>query len=157
MTTICVDIMGSDKDPRELLDGLAAALEQDKDLELVVVGDDDIVTPFCDAHDRACALISKSVITMSEHPADAVRHKKDSSIVMAAKAVADGEAQGLFSAGSTGAVLTAATFGIGRIKGIKRPALSLPLPGIHGHKTVFLDLGANADVKPEAIVQFAVL
>lgn len=155
MTTICVDIMGSDKDPRELLDGLSAALEQDKDLELVVVGDDDIVTPFCDAHDRARALVSKSVITMSEHPADAVRHKKDSSIVMAAKAVADGEAQGLFSAGSTGAVLTAATFGIGRIKGIKRPALSLPLPGIHGHKTVFLDLGANADVKPEAIVQFA--
>ena len=155
MATIFVDIMGSDKYPQELIGGLHDALLADSDLELVIVGDEAVVAPFCQAHDRARAIVSSSVITMSEHPADAVRHKKDSSIVMAAKAVADGEAQGLFSAGSTGAVLAAATFGIGRIKGIKRPALSLPLPGLHGHKTVLLDLGANADVKPEAIVQFA--
>lgn len=155
MTKICVDVMGSDKDPRELMSGLADALVSDSDLELLVVGDDEIVVPFAEALDRAEALVSKSVIAMDERPADAVRKKKDSSIVMAAKAVADGRAQGLFSAGSTGAVLTAATFGIGRIKGIKRPALSSPLPGLHGHKTVFLDLGANADVKPEALVQFA--
>ena len=66
-----------------------------------------------------------------------------------------GEADGLFSAGSTGAVLTAATFGVGRIKGVKRPALSLPFPGLGSHKTIFLDMGANADVKPEVMVQFA--
>ncbi|RVU98269.1 phosphate acyltransferase PlsX [Coriobacteriales bacterium OH1046] len=155
MIKICVDVMGSDKDPRELMSGLAEALAADSDLELLVVGDEGIVVPFADPLDRVEALISKSVITMDEHPADAVRKKKDSSIVMAAKAVSDGSAQGLFSAGSTGAVLTAATFGIGRIKGIKRPALSSPLPGLHGHKTILLDLGANADVKPESLVQFA--
>ncbi len=155
MTTICVDVMGSDKDPRELMDGLTEALVQNGDLELIVVGAADVVTPYAEAHERVSALVSSSIITMSEHPANAVRNKKDASIVMAARAVADGAAQGLFSAGSTGAVLTAATFGIGRIKGIKRPALSLPLPGLHGHKTVYLDMGANSDVKPEVIVQFA--
>ena len=155
MTTVCVDMMGSDRDPQELLPGLEEALAQDGDLELLLVGAEDIVVPFADGHDRARALVSGSVIAMDEHPANAVRAKKDSSIVMAAKAVADGEAQGLFSAGSTGAVLTAATFGIGRIKGIKRPALSVPMPGLRGHRTVLLDLGANADVKPEALVQFA--
>ena len=92
---------------------------------------------------------------MSEHPAQAVRAKKDASIVRAAAAVHAGEADGLFSAGSTGAVLTAATFGVGRLKGIKRPALSLPFPGISGKPTVFLDMGANADVKPDVLVQFA--
>ena len=155
MTKICVDVMGSDRDPRDLLGGLDAALTADADLELLVVGDEDIVVPFAEGRDRVEALVSTSVIHMDEHPANAVRRKKYSSIVMAAKAVADGKADGLFSAGSTGAVLTAATFGIGRIKGIKRPALSLPLPGLRGHKTVFLDMGANADVKPEVLVQFA--
>lgn len=92
---------------------------------------------------------------MAEHPASAVRQKKDASIVRAAAAVRAGEADGLFSAGSTGAVLTAATFGVGRIKGVKRPALSLPFPGLGSHKTIFLDMGANADVKPEVMVQFA--
>ena len=155
MTKICVDVMGSDRDPRDLLGGLDAALTADADLELLVVGDEDIVVPFAEGRDRVDALVSTSVIHMDEHPANAVRRKKYSSIVMAAKAVADDKADGLFSAGSTGAVLTAATFGIGRIKGIKRPALSLPLPGLRGHKTVFLDMGANADVKPEVLVQFA--
>lgn len=92
---------------------------------------------------------------MDEHPASAVRKKKDASIVRAASAVRGGQADGLFSAGSTGAVLTAATFGIGRIKGIRRPALTLAAPGISGKKTVLLDCGANADVQPDAIVQFA--
>ena len=92
---------------------------------------------------------------MDEHPASAVRKKKDASIVRAASAVRAGQADGLFSAGSTGAVLTAATFGIGRIKGIRRPALTLAAPGISGKKTVLLDCGANADVQPDAIVQFA--
>ena len=155
MVTICVDVMGSDKDPSELLEGVAAALAVDPDLKVLVAGAPDVVGPFCEKNDRAEALPCSEVITMSEHPANAVRQKKDASIVRAAAAVRAGEADGLFSAGSTGAVLTAATFGVGRIKGIKRPALCLPLPGLGAHKTVFLDMGANADVKPEVMVQFA--
>ena len=155
MTTICVDVMGADKEPAILLEGVSQALADDSDLEVLVAGDADVVEPFAAAHDRARALVTTQVITMSEHPANAVRQKKDASIVRAAAAVHAGEADGLFSAGSTGAVLTAATFGVGRIKGVKRPALSLPFPGVSGKPTVFLDMGANADVKPEVLVQFA--
>ena len=155
MTTICVDVMGADKEPPVLLDGVEAALAADPELEVLVAGAADVVEPFAASHDRARALVTTEVIAMSEHPASAVRVKKDASIVRAAAAVRAGEADGLFSAGSTGAVLTAATFGVGRIKGIKRPALSLPFPGISGKPTVFLDMGANADVKPEVLVQFA--
>ena len=155
MTTICVDVMGADKEPPVLLEGVEAALAADPELEVLVAGAADVVEPFAASHDRARALVTTEVIAMSEHPASAVRVKKDASIVRAAAAVRAGEADGLFSAGSTGAVLTAATFGVGRIKGIKRPALSLPFPGISGKLTVFLDMGANADVKPEVLVQFA--
>lgn len=155
MTTICVDVMGADKEPPVLLEGVEAALAADPELEVLVAGAADVVEPFAASHDRARALVTTEVIAMSEHPASAVRVKKDASIVRAAAAVRAGEADGLFSAGSTGAVLTAATFGVGRIKGIKRPALSLPFPGISGKPTVFLDMGANADVKPEVLVQFA--
>ncbi len=155
MVTVCVDVMGSDKDPSVVLEGVAAALEADSDLEALVAGAPGVVEAFCAKHDRARALPCTEFISMSEHPASAVRQKKDASIVRAAAAVRAGEADGLFSAGSTGAVLTAATFGIGRIKGVKRPALALPFPGPGAHKTIFLDMGANADVKPEVMVQFA--
>ena len=155
MTTICVDVMGADKEPAVLLEGVTQALEDDPELEVLVAGNADVVEPFAASHTRARALVTTQVISMSEHPANAVRQKKDASIVRAAAAVHAGEADGLFSAGSTGAVLTAATFGVGRLKGIKRPALSLPFPGISGKPTVFLDMGANADVKPDVLVQFA--
>lgn len=155
MTTICVDVMGADKEPPVLLEGVEAALAADPELEVLVAGAADVVEPFAASHSRARALVTTEVIAMSEHPANAVRVKKDASIVRAAAAVRTGEADGLFSAGSTGAVLTAATFGVGRIKGIKRPALSLPFPGVSGKPTVFLDMGANADVKPDVLVQFA--
>ena len=155
MTTICVDVMGADKEPEVLLEGVAQALADDPELEVLVAGAAEVVEPCAAAHERARALVTTEVITMSEHPASAVRQKKDASIVRAAAAVRAGEADGLFSAGSTGAVLTAATFGVGRIKGVKRPALSLPFPGVSGKPTVFLDMGANADVKPDVLVQFA--
>ncbi|WP_321972089.1 phosphate acyltransferase PlsX [Paratractidigestivibacter sp.] len=155
MTTICVDVMGSDKEPSVVLEGVAAALAADPELKVLVAGAADVVEPFAAANERASALVCTEFISMSEHPAAAVRQKKDASIVRAAAAVRAGDADGLFSAGSTGAVLAAATFGIGRIKGVKRPALALPFPGPGDHKTIFLDMGANADVKPEVMVQFA--
>ena len=94
------------------------------------------------------------VIGMGEHPAEAVRRKKDSSIVVGCRLVKDGEAGGFFSAGSTGACMSAATLVIGRIKGVKRPAIATVLPSPVA-KVVFADMGANADCKPEYLVQFA--
>jgi glycerol-3-phosphate acyltransferase PlsX len=155
MVTICVDAMGGDELPEVVLEGIALALEADEDLSVLVAGPEDIVCPFAAEHARAMPLIASEVIAMDEHPAEAVRKKKDSSIVKGCAAVRKGDADGFFSAGSTGAIFAAATMGVGRIRGIKRPALASALPGLGGHETVFLDLGANADVRPEVIVQFA--
>ena len=155
MTTICVDAMGGDEKPEVVCEGIAQALAKDEDLSVLVAGDESVVVPFCDATDRAMPLVTTEVIGMGEHPAEAVRKKKDSSIVRGCAAVRAGDAQGFFSAGSTGAIFAAATMGVGRIRGIKRPCLAMPMPGLDGHSTVFCDLGANADVRPEMIVQFA--
>ena len=155
MVTICVDVMGGDREPQVVLDGIAAALDADNDLSVLVAGPEEIVTDFCASHDRSRMLACTEAIGMDEHPAEAVRAKKDSTIVRACASVKAGEADGFFSAGSTGAIFAAATLGVGRIKGIKRPAIAGTLPGPGGKQTVFLDMGANADVRPEQIVQFA--
>jgi glycerol-3-phosphate acyltransferase PlsX len=147
--------MGGDEKPEVVLEGVAAALEADPELEVLVAGDASVVEPFAAKNMRAKALVTTEVIGMGEHPAEAVRSKRDSSIVRGLAAVKAGEADGFFSAGSTGAIFAAATLGVGRIKGVKRPAIASPLPGASGRETVFLDMGANADVRPEMIVQFA--
>lgn len=154
-TTICVDAMGGDEPPEVVLEGISQALAQDPQLKVLVAGDEGVVAPFCDAHERAVPLVTTEVIGMGEHPAEAVRAKRDSSIVRGLAAVRAGEADGFFSAGSTGAVFAAATLRVGRIRGIRRPALATALPGLDGHHTVMLDMGANADVRPEMLVQFA--
>lgn len=154
-TCICVDAMGGDEPASVVLAGIEQALEQDADLSVLVAGPEDVVVPFCASHARAKALVASEVIAMDEHPADAVRTKRDSSIVRGCAAVKAGEADGFFSAGSTGAIFAAATLGVGRIKGIGRPALMTVFPGLSGHPTVCLDLGANADARPDMLVQFA--
>lgn len=155
MTCICVDVMGGDKEPQVVLDGIDAALSEDPQLHILAVGAAEFVEPFAAAQPRVEALISTEVIGMEEHPAEAVRNKKDSSIVRACAALRAGKADGFFSAGATGAIFAAATLGVGRIRGVKRPALAAALPSGSAHRTIFVDLGANADARPEMMVQFA--
>lgn len=155
MTTICVDAMGGDEGPEVVLDGIDAALSADSDLSVLVSGLEDVVMPFAASRERVRALVASEVIGMGEHPADAVRAKRDSSIVRGCQAVRSGDADGFFSAGSTGAIFAAATLHVGRIRGIKRPAIASALPGLSGRDTIFCDMGANADARPEMIVQFA--
>ncbi len=155
MNTVCVDAMGGDLTPDVVLSGIDLAIEADRDLTVLVAGDASVVEPFCASHGRAVPLVTTEVIAMDDHPATAVRAKRDSSIVRGCRAVREGDAQAFFSAGSTGAVLAAATVTVGRVKGVSRPALAAVLPGLDGHQTVFCDLGANADCRPEMVVQFA--
>ena len=152
--TIAVDVMGGDRGPAVVLRGALQALEADPDLRLVLVGPAEEVEPFAAAHDRATAQVATEVIEMGEHPAGAVRAKKDSSIVVGCRLVKEGAADGFFSAGSTGACLAAATLVVGRIKGVKRPALGQVIPA-WARPTLLIDVGANADCKPEYLVQFA--
>ena len=155
MTRVVVDAMGGDEKPEVVLEGVAAALAADQDLTVVVAGDGDVVTPFCEGRERAEALVTTEVIGMAEHPTKAVRSKRDSSIVRGCRAVRKGEADAFFSAGSTGAILAAGTLVVGRVKGVGRAALASAMPALGGRMTTFLDLGANADCPPEMIVQFA--
>ena len=152
--TIAVDAMGGDHAPGVVLEGVASALEKDEKLQVILVGPAEVVEPFASSHARCVAQPAAEVIAMDEHPAQAVRKKKDSSIVVGCRAIKEGRAQGFFSAGSTGACLAGATLGIGRIKGVQRPALCSVIPSPVA-PVVMTDIGANADCKPEYLVQFA--
>lgn len=152
--TLTVDALGGDHAPDVVLDGVAAALSEDADLHILLCGPAESVEPFAAQHDRCKAVATTEFIAMDEHPANAVRKKKDSSIVVGCRLVKEGEAQGFFSAGSTGACLAAATLVMGRIKGVSRPALCTVIPS-PAKPVVMCDVGANADCKPEYLVQFA--
>lgn len=151
--TIAVDALGGDHAPDVVLDGVNQALAQDPDLSVILCGPDAVVTPFAASVDRCVAHVTTEAISMGEHPAQAVRKKKDSSIVVGCRLVKEGAAQGFFSAGSTGACLAAATLIMGRARGIARPALATVLPS-PVRPVVMCDVGANADCKPEYLVQF---
>ena len=151
---VVVDAMGGDDAPGVVLEGVGQAVAQDPSLTVILTGPEDVIVPFAAQHGNVIAHPTTEVIGMGEHPAEAVRRKKDSSIVVVCQLVKDGEAGGFFSAGSTGACMSAATLVIGRIKGVKRPAIATVLPSPVA-KVVFADMGANADCKPEYLVQFA--
>lgn len=158
---VCVDVMGGDEKPQVVLDGIEAALAVDQELTVVAVGPDDIVTPFAASHDRVVALVAPDVITMEDDPIHAVMKKRKSSIVLACRAVKKGEADGFFSAGSTGAMTAAATAYVTPFKyaedGEKRPVrpcITSALPNAAGGVTILCDMGANPDVEPGDIVRF---
>ncbi|MEG0071971.1 MAG: phosphate acyltransferase PlsX [Raoultibacter sp.] len=152
--TLTVDALGGDNAPAVVLEGVSAALAEDADLTVILCGPREVVEPFASAHQRCVAQLTTESIAMGEHPARSVRTKKDSSIVVGCRLVKEGAAQGFFSAGSTGACLAAATLVMGRIKGVARPALCTVIPS-PASPVIMCDVGANADCKPEYLVQFA--
>lgn len=154
--TVAVDALGGDNAPGVVLEGVAAALAADGNLSVILCGPAETVEPFAAEHERCEAQPTTEAIGMGEHPAAAVRKKKDSSIVVGCRLVKEGRAQGFFSAGSTGACLAAATLVMGRIKGVARPALATVIPS-PVRPVVMCDVGANADCKPEYLVQFAAM
>ncbi|MCL2024620.1 MAG: phosphate acyltransferase PlsX [Coriobacteriia bacterium] len=150
---VVVDVMGGDNAPDVVVEGIRSACAQDPDVRIIATGTSEALKPLAGLEQVRCVEASE-VIGMDEHPTQAIRAKKDSSIVVGCRLVKEGEADGFFSAGSTGAAMAAATLGIGRIKGVKRPAIATVLPGVNG-PVVLLDVGANADCTPEYLVQFA--
>jgi glycerol-3-phosphate acyltransferase PlsX len=113
--------------------------------------------PAAELADAGCPVVDAPVwISNAEEPVRAVRSKPEASIVQAARAVAEGRADAVVSAGSTGAMLAACTLHVKRLKGVNRPAVALLLP-LPGRPTLLLDVGANVEVRPEHLVQFAYL
>lgn len=154
--TIVVDAVGGDNAPEAVLAGVRHALAEDTSLQVILTGPAEIVGPFAKAHTNCSAVATTQVIGMDDHPASAVRSMKDSSIVVGCRLVREGSADAFFSAGSTGACMAAATLVMGRIKGVVRPAIAAVVP-TSGSPVVLLDVGANADCKPEHLVQFALM
>lgn len=152
---IAVDGFGGDYSPTEVVKGVLAALDADKEIEILLTGKKEELTALAGERDRLVIRDAREVIGCEEVPTVAVRTKKDSSLVVALDAVKDGEADGLVSAGSTGAVLIGATLKIGRVKGVERPALAPALPTIKGGNVILCDCGANVDCRPTYLVGFA--
>ena len=137
--------MGADRGPAEIVAGARAAASET--IEPIVVG-----RPGLDTH--GLELIEASdVVEMDEKPTDAVRSKPDSSLVVACRAVADGRADAVVSPGNTGAMLAASLRYLGRVEGVRRPAIAVVIPARRG-PSVIVDAGANADARPENLLQF---
>jgi glycerol-3-phosphate acyltransferase PlsX len=155
LARIALDAMGGDHAPAETVAGAVEAAAGG--VEVVLVGraaeleaelaEHDVTLPIVDASD---------VIGMGDDPARALREKPEASIVVAAGLVARGEASGFVSAGSTGAAMAAAAIVVGRVPGVSRPPIASVIP-TPGSPTVILDVGANPDVKPAQLLQFAVM
>jgi phosphate acyltransferase len=146
LTRVAVDAMGGDRGPEEIVTG---ALEARSDgVVPILVGPAGLDT-------HGLELIeAPDVIAMDEKPTEAVRAKPNSSLVTACRAVGEGRAQAVVSAGNTGAMLAACLLELRRLPGVRRPAIAVTIPSRTG-AAVLLDSGANADARPEDILQFA--
>ena len=155
---IAIDGMGGDNAPQAVVNGVIQALNEFNDLEFYITGPEDIIKEQLKKEnytgDKITIIDAKEVISTNEHPVMAIRKKKDSSLCKALSLVKEKKCDAVLSAGSTGAFLAGCNFIVGRIKGVKRPALAPIMPGKKGPFMV-ADAGANVDCKPEYLVQFA--
>lgn len=154
---IAIDAMGGDHAPKEAVLGALQAVKEYEDLTILLVGNENEISKYITPHERIEILHTEEEILATDEPVRAVRRKKQASMVLAAQAVADGQADACISAGNTGALMAAGLFVVGRIKGIERPALAPTLPTLNGDGFVLLDVGANAEARPEHLVQFAIM
>ncbi len=148
MLPIALDVQGGDRAPDEILAGAHAAAAAG--IPVVLVGPADL-----EGRGSLPLIEASEVIGMDEDAAQGVRRKKDSTLVRAAEAVRDGKASAMVSAGNTGATMASALLRMGRLKGVSRPAIATAIPVPGSTPTVLIDSGANAEVQPEWLVQFA--
>jgi phosphate acyltransferase len=146
MIRVAVDAMGGDRGPDEIVAGALAAASPE--IVPILIGPGGL-----DPHGLEL-VEAPDVIAMDEKPSEAVRHKPQSSLVVACRLVGEGKADAVISAGNTGAMLAACLLELRRIPGVRRPAIAVTIPARRG-PSVLLDSGANADARPEDLVQFA--
>ena len=157
MMKIAIDAMGGDHAPKEIVLGALKAVDEIPNLQITLVGNQSEINKYMTTHPSISILHTEEVITGEDEPVRAVRRKKNSSLVLMANEVKEGRANACISAGNTGALMSAGLFIVGRIKGIDRPALSPTLPTVDGKGFLLLDVGANADAKPNHLLQYAMM
>lgn len=158
MIKVAVDAMGGDNAPGEIIKGAVDAVTRRSDIQVLLVGKKDIVdlelTRYSYPKDQIQVIPASEVIETDEPPVNAIRKKKDSSIVVAMNLIKNGEADALVSAGSSGAILVGGQVIVGRIKGVERPPFGALMPTEKG-VSLLVDSGANVDARPSHLVQFA--
>ena len=158
ITRVALDAMGGDNAPVETVKGAVQAVQQRKDIQILLTGREDVIKSELAKYkypgEQIRIVNATEVIETAEPPVKAIREKKDSSIVVAMKMVKNGEADAFVSAGSTGAVLVGGQVLVGRIKGVERPPLAPLFPTLKG-MSLLIDCGANVDARPSHLVQFA--
>ena len=160
---ILVDAMGGDNAPDAVIKGAVKAINEIKS-QVILIGNKDIINDKVkefygkekieDISDRFSIYNTTEIITMEDKPTDAIKHKKDSSMVVGFNMLKEGKGDVFISAGNSGALLTGATLLVGRIKGIDRPAMAPMLPA-YKSRLMLIDAGANTNCKPINLVQFA--
>lgn len=157
-TRVAVDAMGGDNAPVEIVNGALEALKKNPNIFVYLTGNEDqIQAVLKDADypkDRLEVVPTTEVIETAEPPVTAIRHKKDSSMVVGMKMVREGKADAFVSAGSSGAILAGGQLLVGRVKGVERPPLAPVIPTENG-VALLVDCGANVDARPSHLVQFA--
>ncbi|MDH4027759.1 MAG: phosphate acyltransferase PlsX [Nitrospirota bacterium] len=157
---IALDAMGGDYAPATTVEGAIKALAENRDLSIILVGDEPKILSELGKYDSAGVRISirhaTQTVDMDESPLTALRRKKDSSLRVAIDLVKSGDADAMVSAGNSGVVMATALFVLGKLPGVERPAIATVMPGLK-HHFVLLDAGANVDCKPVHLYQFAIM
>lgn len=158
ITVVAVDAMGGDNAPAEIVKGAVDAVNKRNDIKIILVGMEDVVSQELQRYEYDKNMIevvnATEVIATDEPPVNAIRKKKDSSMVLALNLVKNGQADAFVSAGSSGAILVGGQLIVGRIKGIERPPLAPLIPTKDG-VALLIDCGANVDARASHLVQFA--
>lgn len=158
ITTVALDAMGGDNAPVEIIKGAVEAINEFADLRVLLVGQEEVIKKALEgmpyAQDKISIVNATEVIETAEPPVNAIRKKKDSSIVVGMKLVKEGRADAFVSAGSSGAILVGGQVIVGRVKGIDRAPMAPIMPTATGI-SLLIDSGANVDARPAHLVQFA--
>ncbi|MBQ1376739.1 MAG: phosphate acyltransferase PlsX [Lachnospiraceae bacterium] len=160
MIKVAVDAMGGDNAPVCNVKGAILALQENKDIEIILIGKEELIQPILSQEKADMARIhvvnAREVIETGDEPAISVLKKKDSSLVLGMKMLKNGEADAFVSAGSSGAILVGGQIIAGYVGGVRRAPLAVEIPTVKG-TSLLLDCGANVDARPEQILQFAVM
>lgn len=159
ITTIALDAMGGDHAPQATVEGAVSAVNERGDIRVILTGPSEVLASMLEKYtypkDRIRIVEADEEIEMAEHPVQAIRKKKNSSLVVALKLVKDGEADAFVSAGNTGAVLVGGMSVVGKVnRAVHRPPLAPLIPTLKG-ASLLIDCGANVDARPEHLLQFA--